>query len=67
MRKLVDVKCQACGKVIEDVLVDPPNEVGRVVEEEGPPGCEAQPGKPCGPVVVVLSVARHSKHSSWSP
>ena len=66
MVKLVDVKCEACGQVVKDVLLDPPNEVGQTAEVDGPPACQANPERSCGPFKVVLSVPRHSKHSSWA-
>ena len=63
--KLVDVKCTACGKVVEDVLVDEPALPDQVVPVDDPPPCDAS-WQPCGPFKVILSVPRLAKHSSWS-
>ncbi len=66
MAKLVDVKCEACGKVVEDVLVSGPASPGQTVQVDDPPNCGDTERQTCGPFKVIMSVARHSKHSSWS-
>jgi hypothetical protein len=62
--KLVDVQCVNCSNIVRDVLVKESsfNDDGLHEDEDGEIscGCEFK-----GPYKVVLSVPRHSKHSSW--